>query len=241
MLFRTLILSRYKGKNLPNPSKESRIPNFLERRIIRVIRDNLVYQDRDYDRETDPVKKKEKILYESEMTKLPSVLLPYYFSFQSDWVISPEQNHGEAHHPDYTVYTVDDDTRSYLLLEVKRGTKYDGDSWHKVLKDQMWNQADMAKQENGRLWMVGQNGFEICFFKFDVERYNEGSPDYANFKPLNLRNWSIEDFKSLEIELITELVNNVEEIKVIKWRLDNDDHCSFIHEMFVFILNHGRL
>lgn len=203
----------------------------------------MVFQDRAYDDETDPEEKEKLKLYESDMTRLPSVLLPYYFSFQSDWVISPEQNHGEAHHPDYTVYTVGyyNETIPYLLIEVKRGTKYKGDSWHKMLKNQMWDPADKAKQENGRLWMIGQNGFEICFFKFDILKYLGGSGDYRNFQPLNLRNWSIEDFKYSDIGLITELVNNVEEIKVIKWRSDNDDHCLYIHEMFMFILNHGRL
>ena len=106
----------------------------------------MAFQDRAYDNETDPREKERHKLYESDMTKLPIVLLPYYISFQSDWVVSPEQNHGEAHHPDYIVYTVNGDTIPYLSLVVKRGTKYGGDSWHKMIKDQMWDKADKAKQ-----------------------------------------------------------------------------------------------
>lgn len=41
-------------------------------------------------------------------------------------------------------------------------------SWQKLAEDQLWEQADFHKNGDGKLWVIGQIGFEICVYKFDV-------------------------------------------------------------------------
>ena len=57
------------------------------------------------------------------------------------------------------------------------------------MKDQLWDKADVLKQENGRLWVMAQIGFEICLFEFDVLKYPSSSGDYQNFIPLLPNGW----------------------------------------------------
>jgi len=66
----------------------------------------------------------------------------------------------------------------------------------------MYDQADGAKNAEGRIWMVGQKGFEICVFIFDVLKYNEDkSPLYPHFIPFNLHRWTVEQFRERNIEV----------------------------------------
>ncbi len=95
---------------------------------------------------------------EEEISRLTSLLLPYYFRFDNRWYISPEQLWGQNWQPDYTVSRVDTSHGQYrgrshlhLIVEIKRPTEYGGVSWAKLL-DQVWNPADsIGKQTNGKL------------------------------------------------------------------------------------------
>lgn len=99
-------------------------------------------------------------LRECDYSRITSVILPYYFVYWTKWCIAPEFNYREAVHSDYTVFEIITDSSStsidipYFLVEVKSRV---GVSWNKLL-EQLWTQADIAKQDNGRLWVMGQKG-----------------------------------------------------------------------------------
>jgi hypothetical protein len=42
----------------------------------------------------------------------------------------------------------------------------------------------------------------------------------------------------MNIKVITDTVDNVEEIRVIKWRLDDKTHAMFLHEILSYIESH---
>jgi hypothetical protein len=171
------------------------------------------------------------------------MILPLYFNYNNGWYISPEQNAGSNFHPDYTVSRVDLTPGNFygravphLIVELKRPVEYGGVSW-KALLDQAWDAADGSKHDDrGKLWVIGQRGFEICFFKFDILEYDDSiSPDYTNLIPLNLNDWTEEDFKEYEIQVITEKIRGNNEVRVIYWRLDNPIHAPYIHDMFIHV------
>ena len=110
-------------------------------------------------------------LWECDYSFLTSAILPYYFHISSHttWIVTPEFNHTEGNLADYTIFLWSNDGRDYTrmvhaVMELKSRA---GDSWYKLL-EQMWSQADRAKNQSGRLWAIGQKGLEICFFRFDV-------------------------------------------------------------------------
>ncbi len=120
-------------------------------------------------------------LLECDYSRITSVLLPYYFSFSNNWCISPEWVATERDRPDYTVFWINfqvgnlyGEATPYLIAEIKNRVAV---SWWVLFRNQLWEQADKLKQENGRLWVIGQIGFEICFFKFYIERHGSASND----------------------------------------------------------------
>lgn len=166
--------------------------------------------------------------------------MPYYFhnARNSIWVITPEYNHLEGNHADYTIFSIETNPFSaniYAVVEVKSKT---GNSWYKLL-EQMWNQADVAKQDDGKLWAIGQKGLEICFFRFDVDKYQNQIPDcYTNFEPLNLNNLNTVQLDQLGVKYEQCNDDNFARIALIKWRLDNTNHQPFINYMFQYV--HSR-
>ena len=120
----------------------------------------------------------------------------------------------------------------HTVVEIKRKT---GDSWFKLL-EQMYAQAEVAKNSDGRLWAIGQKGFEICFFEFNVLKYEDQDPDcFTNFKPLNLNNFSEPQLDRLNIKYEQCNDNGFVRIGLIRWRLDNKDHLVYIDQMFQYI------
>lgn len=102
----------------------------------------------------------------------------------------------------------------------------------------MYKQAVVAKKESGRLWCIGQMGVEICIFKFDFQKYNDQDPDcYTSFEPLNLSNLSEPNLSRLGVKYEHCNENDFARIALIKWRLDNMDHISYIHNMLEYIRN----
>lgn len=189
--------------------------------------------------------KNRNLVYEDEISRLTSIILPYYFPFDT-WYISPEQVWGQNWKPDYTIWKPDFSpgpgygrSLTHVLVEIKRPVSSGGVSWNKLL-EQGWDQADSAKKSNGRLWFIGQRGFEFCVFKFDVLNY-PSTPEtdgYTNFMPLNLHHWTINDLQHMDIKYHSVIINGVEEIRVIKWRLDDRSHAMYLHEMLEYIRNH---
>lgn len=145
--------------------------------------------------------KNQNKLWECDYSCITSAILPYYFHVTHDnaWVITPKYNHLEANHPDYTIFRVmANPTKLHIhaLVEIKSKS---GDSLNKLL-EQMYSQCDVAKNDQGRLWAIGQKGFEICFFRFDVLKYGEQQPDYyTNYEPLNLSNPTEPELNNLNV------------------------------------------
>lgn len=133
--------------------------------------------------------------------------------------------------PDYGV------SYPYLNVEVKRPAIM---SWKKWLDDPLHKQCDNhmannARQTNGRLWAMGQKGFEICLFLFDIHS-NLNLDHYNPFTAVNPRNYTADDLRHLDAEPFVEVVSGAEEIIAITWRLDNPYHYIHIHEMFIHVL-----
>ena len=177
-------------------------------------------------------------LYECDYSLITSAILPYYFHVARNtaWVITPEFNFLEDNHPDYTIFFVNRDNNYaldvHIVVEVKSKT---GHSWFKLL-EQMYPQAEVAKNSNGKLWAIGQKGFEICIFEFNVRKFEGQDPDcFTNFKPLNLNNFSEPELDRLNIKYEQCNDNGFARIGLIKWRLDNKDHIVYIDDMFQYI------
>lgn len=142
-------------------------------------------------------------LWECDYSRITSVLLPFYFRYEDNWCISPEWVATENHRPDYTVFEVClvpgnlyGECTPYLIAEIKNKAAI---SWWMLMENQLWEQADKLKQDNGRLWVMAQIGFEICLFKFDVTRYPSYSGNYENFMPLLPNGWGKADLDYLGI------------------------------------------
>lgn len=180
-----------------------------------------------------------EILWECDYSCITSAILPYYFPVTTNniWVITPEYNHLEGNHPDYTIFKVNNypfKLEIYAVVEIKSKT---GKSWHFLL-EQMCKQAEVGKNDSGKLWAIGQKGVEICFFKFDLQKYLGQDPNcYTFFEPLNLSHLSVPQLDNLKVKY--EECNNhgFARIALIKWRLDNRDHIPYIHHMFEHIRN----
>lgn len=74
---------------------------------------------------------------------------------------------------------------------------------------------------------------------FDISSNDNTPYVYSQFFAVNPRGYTADDLKYLDANPFIEMVNGVEEIRAITWRLDNQDHHIHIHEMFMFVLQ-GR-
>ena len=180
-------------------------------------------------------------LQECDYKVITSAILAYYFHDITNnnnlWVTVPEYQspQGENVRPDYTLMLVHINPfglKIYAVIEVKSKS---GDSWDKLLK-QLYEQAERAinvSEVIGRVWVIGQKGFEICLFKFNSQKYKDQDPDlYTFFEPLNLNNFSQPQLDHLGIKYKTCNDNGFDRIALIKWRLDNINHIPYIHDMF---------
>ena len=142
-----------------------------------------------------------------------------------------------------------------VMIEVKKQNVV---SWEMLVKEQLWNKADSLKNKYGKIWVIAMKGLEICIFRFDVTDYPDNTEHFENFSPLNLNNFSDTDLDDLGIEHMTISYNNTEEVsfykgqviegkmenhpledkditRVISWRLDNEAHHKYIHDMLDYI------
>ncbi len=186
--------------------------------------------------------KDQNVLWECDYSCITSAILPYYFhvTHNNAWVITPEYNYLEANQPDYTIFKVNKVNNNTYKLQIHAVVEIKskvGDSWNKLL-EQLYNQADVAKNAEGRLWAIGQKGFEICIFKFDVLKYQGQNPDrYTNFEPLNLSHLSEAELDNLNVKYEHCDDHGFARIALIKWRLDNKDHIPYLNRMLEHIRN----
>jgi len=168
-----------------------------------------------------------------------SLALSQYFKYEHAWAIAPEFSLTDNYHPDYLVSRINLNlginygiSTDWLSCELKNRAAV---SWWGLMKDQLWNQANAAVNDNGRFWAVAQLGFEICFFRFDINRYPSSSGNNTNFSVLNMNNFNTSDLDELDIKHELETTHGVEDIRVIKWRWDDVDLHRYIAQMFGYV------
>lgn len=99
----------------------------------------------------------------------------------------------------------------------------------------MWDQADVSKNYEGKLWAIGVKGLEICVFRFDVLKFKDQKPDcFTNYEPLNLYNLNSTQLDSLGVKYEECDHNGFARIALIKWRLDNYIHQRYINHMLQY-------
>ncbi len=189
------------------------------------------------DRQFDPG------IREADYILITGLLLYHYFPYKDNWCVAPEQVIDDNYKPDFIVSEISTAPSDYgqiypyLNVEVKKPAII---SWKKLLDDQLHKQCDNnsnnnARQNNGRLWAMGQRGFEICLFLFDIHK-NVNLDNYTQFTAVNPWNFSADDFDHLDAKPFVEKINGVDQIIAVNWRLDNSDHHRYIHDMFIHIL-----
>lgn len=175
------------------------------------------------------------LLRECDYKLMLSVLLPFYFKWEDNWCILPDFTGSGGNTPDYLVVKINTDNGegiAHLLVQLKN----EGDiSWEEFIENELWKKSNSFKNNKSEQWVMALIGFEICIFKFDINAYFSSSTKYTNFSPLNLNNFTKNELDNLGIKYDTEIYNNKEIIRVIKWRLDDSNHVSYIHEMLTHI------
>ena len=178
---------------------------------------------------------------ECDYYKIMALALPQFFNYINNWCLVSEYNLAGNYSPDYLVSIINitpvldyGSTSDLLSCEIQNHAAV---SWWVIMKDQLWDQTDAAKHEDGTFWVVAQIGFKICFFRFNVNGCPSSSDIYTNFSFLNLYNFTIDDLIDLKIKYITETTNSVISIRVIKWRWDDQNQLKYIEAMFNHINN----
>lgn len=184
-------------------------------------------------------------ILESDYILITTLLLNHYFPYSENWCVAPEQVIDDNYKPDFIVSEIDTTEPNYgvsypyLNVEVKRPRVM---SWKKLLDDQLHKQCDIncgnnPRQTNGKLWAMGQKGFEICLFLFDIH-INLNLDNYTQFKAINPSNLTVATLKSLGARPFVKEINGVDVIIAITWKIDNPKHTKHIHEMFLYVLEH---
>ena len=183
---------------------------------------------------------------ESDFTALMFAILSFYLD-PSSKTLSPESWNNNRFNKkgrcDGLVCGINLDNTSrfygnripYIMYEAKT---HAGTGWEKLMMEQVWEQADSTKNPKGRIWALVQRGFEVCVFKFDSAHYTH-SYNFYNFKPLNLNHFDERDLIDLDAIPIIELIHNVRVIQVIRWKLNDEAHHSYIHAMLQHIFNNN--
>lgn len=168
-----------------------------------------------------------------------AAIFPYYYPYDLNYTIAPEIWSNNRVKPDFSIWKTNINKNGLIpyghstpvvLAECKIRV---GVSWWVLINTQLWNKADSLKNNDGKLWVIAQIGFEVCFH-FDIPNYLD-SETYINFSPLNLNNLSQKDLSEMWVQYITERISSTDVIQVIKWRLDDPDFHSYIHDMFLHV------
>ena len=84
----------------------------------------------------------------------------------------------------------DADYGDIKLCVMFEGKNKNAVSWPRLTDEQLWEQADSHKNNDGELWVIGLIDFELCVFTFNVvDYYDRGR--FEHFSPLNLNNYTI--------------------------------------------------
>ena len=176
------------------------------------------------------------ILKEADYNRIMFALFPYYCNFRDSWIIAPES---WSQDPFAVNKRCDAAISKILAPDANLSTRivYEGKartaiSWWRLLREQVWDEADGLKRQNGTVWVICNIGFEVCFFEFDILRWQD-TGDYTNFSPLNIRGF---DQGGLQLRGIDYLEQDGV-IKVIKWRLDDLSHFEYIDELLDYVFN----
>jgi hypothetical protein len=86
------------------------------------------------------------------------------------------------------------------------------------------------------MWAVGQRGLFICIFKWDLSKYITET-QYNNFFSLIPTGWTKAKFAQHNIDIETEIINGVEEIRLVFWDLSNRAHWQYINGLFHSVVN----
>lgn len=186
-------------------------------------------------------------LFESDFSAMLAAILPYYFKLKGGWVIAAEIWSNDKYRSDFVVflpYILPGNPSKYgqpiprLMCESKYPSAV---PWKDLVKEQLWNKANSVSEDyKGKLWVIGQIGFYVCIFRFDVTDYYY-SDWFTNFSPLNLRNLNEHDLDYLEVQFITESISNhIDVIQVIQWDLREKAHHEYINEMLEHIATNNQ-
>jgi hypothetical protein len=104
--------------------------------------------------------------------------------------------------------------------------------------DQVFQECEGLVYKGDKLWVIAQIGFQLCVFRFDLNKYlfPGSSGVFDHFSPLNLNEWTDTDLDARGIKHITESVDHYRDVlQVIQWELDNPAHYPHIHAMLLWI------
>ena len=191
-------------------------------------------------------------LKESDYNLIVSSILPYYLTCPN-WIMGAEgwnQDGSVANRrSDIVWYKVNGHgimrpNRSIgypLATHLYEGKKRWAKTWPELIGQQVFQECE-GLCVDGKIWVICNIGFEFCVFRFDLNRfsYPGASSTFDHFEPLNLNNWTENDFYARKIKIIPESVSDYDDvIQVIQWRLDNPTHHQYIHDMLVYIANNN--
>ena len=181
----------------------------------------------------DQVRRREP-LQECDYSKLMAISLPQFFAFPA-WFIVPEFVLEGTHRPDYLVGRILPNGLSYHHVVVE--TKNSGAvSWQYLMRVQVWDQCDAAKNDNGKIFCICLIGFHLCFFTFDISEY-QSSEWFTNFSPLNLNGFDEFQLRNMGLEPIVESIANDDIIQTIPWNFSNPMHRPYIIQSFTHMVN----
>lgn len=229
----------YKHNTISKPFVHSYMieSNFYSNEVVRALIINLVN------------KLQQNIIpWESEIYKISSSLLNHYYPMGHNWVVSHQQQVTDQYVkkiPDHTVNYINlihndpgyGNTYPHIQVEVKRpSTSFNTkELWANTL-EQMWDQCDFSKNNDGKIWAIVIIGKYISFFNFNVADDGHSSDSrYDNFNCLNLENKNYYELLSLGIECDVDIIRGTYLLNVIKWDMSNPRHTNFIHNMFIHL------
>ena len=190
-------------------------------------------------------------LTESDYNLIVTSIIPYYISYTRGWISGPEVWNNDPStarkKTDFVWFKINGHGINYpnmpvgfpLPTHLYEGKKRWVQSWANLMKDQVFNECE-GLALNGKIWVICNIGFEFCIFRFDLSRfsYPYASDTFDHFEPLNLNNWTEQQFDSKKIKYISESISPTQDlIRVIQWRLDKPEHYQWIHDMLRYIAN----
>jgi hypothetical protein len=114
--------------------------------------------------------KNKENLFESDYSRIMGAILPYYFEYRQNWVLSPEIWSLDKRRSDLVLTKtllshngpyLYGHSFAHLMVECKRKHAV---AWKKLVPEQLWNQADSLKNDDGKLWVIGRTDWILNMF-----------------------------------------------------------------------------